>query len=122
VLQRGYWPAGFKSCGAILWETKRTKNWTDSCSPNLEPTSVRLARILAILVSACFRRKSTPSGPLEGSGSRTFVSSSRWLWALRNGLIEVASAKQIQERPGDKDGAGLPIFDRALSSSIGFEA
>jgi hypothetical protein len=43
VLQRVFGPAG-QLCGTILWESKRTKNWSDglACSPKVVPGDMRV--------------------------------------------------------------------------------
>ncbi|WP_141678754.1 DUF2130 domain-containing protein, partial [Acinetobacter baumannii] len=50
VLQRVIGPTG-QACGAILWETKRTKNWSDGWLPKLRGDQRAAKAELALLVS-----------------------------------------------------------------------
>jgi hypothetical protein len=95
VLQRVVGPAG-QAYGAILWETKRTKNWTDGWLGKLRADQRAGGAELAILVSKALPKEVDTFGYVDG----IWVTDSPFVIplaiALRQSLIEIAGAKQAQ--------------------------
>lgn len=96
VLQRVVGPAG-QVCGSILWESKRTKNWSDGWLAKLRGDQRAAKAEIAVLISAALPKEIESFGPLEG----VWVSAPRYavslVIALRQSLIEVAGTRQAQE-------------------------
>ena len=65
VLQRVIGPAG-QACGAMLWETKRTKNWTDGWLAKLRADQRAAGAELAILVSKALPKGVDTFGYVDG--------------------------------------------------------
>lgn len=96
VLQIVCGPAG-QPCGTILWETKRTKNWSDGWLTKLRDDQRSAKAEIAVIVS-----QTLPKG-METFGLIDYV----WITdprsvvpvavALRHMLVEVASARQASE-------------------------
>jgi hypothetical protein len=96
ILQRVVGPAG-KTCGAILWETKRTKNWTDGWLGKLRADQRADRAELAILVSKALPKEVNTFGYVEGIWVTDFPFIVPLAIALRQSLIDVAAARQAQE-------------------------
>ena len=96
VLQRVVGPMG-QACGAILWESKRTKNWSDGWLPKLRKDQRAAKAEIAVLVSTAMPRDIDTFGHIDG----VWITQSRFAMplviALRQSLIEVANARQAQE-------------------------
>jgi hypothetical protein len=92
VVQRVCSPAGH-ACGSILWESKRTKNWSDLWLPKLKQDQREAKAEVAILVSTAL-----PRG-LEGFEFRdsVWVVHPRFALALasvlRSSLVELAAQR-----------------------------
>jgi hypothetical protein len=65
ILQHVVGPAG-QACGAILWETKRTKNWTDGWLAKLRADQRAGGAELAILVSKALPKEVDTFGYVDG--------------------------------------------------------
>lgn len=96
VIQRVHGPIG-QSCGAILWETKRTKNWTDGWLAKLRGDQRAAGAELAILVSSALPKQIETFGQIDG----VWVTDVRFAMplaiALRQSLVEITCARQAQE-------------------------
>lgn len=96
VLQRVVGPAG-QACGSILWESKRTKNWSDGWLAKLRGDQRAAKAEIAVLISEALPKDIETFGPLDG----VWVSAPRYavslVIALRQSLIEVAGTRQAQE-------------------------
>lgn len=91
-----------RSCGKILWETKRTKNWSDSWLQKLKDDQGESKADIAVLVS-----ESLPSGfhhfrQMNGVWVTDIPSVFSLALALRMVLIQVATAKEIESSKDDK--------------------
>lgn len=96
VLQHVFHGAA-QRCGSILWETKRTKTWSDLWLSKLRDNQRTAQAELAIIVSQVL-----PKGiEIFGLKDEVWVTSPRTLIpvtiALRQSLIELAHARQSQE-------------------------
>ncbi len=88
-----------QSCGAILWESKRTKSWNDNWLPKLRDDQRAIKAHLAALLTVELPKNLTNFGCIDG----TWVTSRGCLIglaaALRVGLIEAARARNsLQSR------------------------
>ncbi|MDE2462666.1 MAG: DUF2130 domain-containing protein [Alphaproteobacteria bacterium] len=94
VLQRVVSPAG-QSCGVILWESKRTKNWSDGWLPKLRDDQRAAKADLSVLVSQAMP-KDIETFDLRDS---VWVVSHRVIvpmaTILRDLLVQVNTARQI---------------------------
>ncbi|HWP60128.1 MAG TPA: DUF2130 domain-containing protein [Candidatus Acidoferrales bacterium] len=96
VLQRVVGPLG-QPCGTILWESKRTKNWSDGWLAKLREDQRTAKAEIAVLVSQALPKGVEAFELIEG----VWVTHPRVLVpvavTLRNTLIEVAAARQASE-------------------------
>ncbi len=96
VLQRVIGPLG-QSCGAILWESKRTKNWSDGWLPKLREDQRAAKAEVAVILSQALPKEVETFGLVDG----VWVAHPRvalpLAMSLRQTLIEVAGARQASE-------------------------
>lgn len=96
VLQRVVGPAG-QACGAILWESKRTKNWSDGWLAKLRNDQRAAKAELSVLVSLVLPKDVVAFGHVDG----VWVVEPRYyvplVVALRQSLIELAAARQSRD-------------------------
>jgi hypothetical protein len=96
ALQRVIGPLG-QPCGTILWESKRTKNWSDGWLAKLRDDQRTAKAEIAVIVSQTLPKGVESFDLIEGvwvTHSRAMLSVAL---ALRHSLIEVASARQALE-------------------------
>ncbi len=96
VVHRVFGPLA-QPCGAILWETKRTKNWSDGWLTKLREDQRVAKADFAVLVSHTLPKAVDTFDHIEGvwiTSPRTVVPVSI---ALRHSLIELAAARQAGE-------------------------
>jgi hypothetical protein len=96
VLQRVAGPAG-QICGAILWESKRTKNWSDGWLPKLRNDQRTAKAEIAVLVSDAMPKDIDSFGQIDGVWITRPSFAIPLVIALRQSLIEVANTRQAQE-------------------------
>lgn len=96
ALQNVNTPYG-QSCGQILWESKRTKNWSDGWLAKLRDDQRAAKAEIAILVSQALPKDLETFGQIDG----IWVTHSRYAiplaMTLRHTLIEVANTRKIGE-------------------------
>ena len=96
VLQRVMGPTG-QTCGMILWESKRTKNWSDGWLAKLREDQRTAKADVAVLISQVLPRDMETFGFVDG----VWVAHPRVALpvaiSLRQTLIEVASVRQASE-------------------------
>jgi hypothetical protein len=96
VLQRVVGPIG-QACGAILWETKRTKNWSDAWLPKLRGDQRSAKAELALLVSEVLPKGVESFELVDG----VWVTHPRFVLpvasVLRQSLIELAATRMSQD-------------------------
>ncbi|MBX9916028.1 MAG: DUF2130 domain-containing protein [Nitrosomonas sp.] len=96
VLQRVMGPSG-QWCGAILWESKRTKNWSDGWLAKLRGDQ-RIAKAeIAVLVSSTLPKDIETFGQIDGVWITEPRLALPLVIALRQSLIEIANTRQTQE-------------------------
>ena len=84
-------------CGAILWESKRTKNWSDSWLAKLRGDQRAAKAEITVLISQALPKNIESFGHVEG----VWVTAPQYAFplviSLRQTLIEVTNLKQSQE-------------------------
>jgi len=96
VLQSVIGPLG-QHCGSILWESKRTKNWSDGWLPKLRNDKRAAKADLALIVSDALPKGVETFDLIEGvwvTGTRSAIPIAV---ALRQSLIELSTARQANE-------------------------
>jgi len=96
VVQRVIGPGGVP-CGAILWESKRTKNWSDPWLPKLREDQRRAKAELAVLVSDALPKSVETFDQVEGIWVTAMRCALPVAIALRQSLIELQNLRQSQE-------------------------
>jgi hypothetical protein len=89
-------PSG-QSCGSILWESKRTKNWSDGWLTKLRDDQRSAKADVAILVSQVLPKGVDAFDVIDGvwvTGPRAALPVAT---AMRQTLLQVSMAKQINE-------------------------
>ena len=101
VLHRVNGPIG-QPCGAILWESKRTKNWSEGWLPKLRGDQRNAGAEIAVLVSNALPKDLDTFGHVDG----VWITKPRFaiplVIALRQTLIEVAGTRQAQDGQATK--------------------
>ncbi len=96
ALQRVLGPLG-QVCGTILWESKRTKNWSDGWLVKLRDDQRTAKADIAIIVSQILPKGVEAFDLVDG----VWVTNTKAVFslavALRHSLIEIASARQALE-------------------------
>ncbi len=96
VVQRVVSPMGL-SCGAILWESKRTKNWSDSWLSKLRGDQRTAKAEISVLITQALPKDVESFSHVDG----VWVTAPKYAFplvvSLRQTLIEVANSKQSQE-------------------------
>ncbi len=96
VIQRVVSPMGL-SCGAILWESKRTKNWSDSWLAKLRKDQRSAKAEISVLVSQTLPKNVESFSYVDGIWVTALQYAFPLVISLRQTLIEVANSKQAQE-------------------------
>jgi len=89
-------------CGKILWETKRTRNWSDSWLAKLKDDQRDAKADLAVLVSEALPPDIHHFKEIHGVWVTSVPLAFSLATALRLVLIRVATAKQIESGKDDK--------------------
>lgn len=92
VIQHVYSKAG-QLCGTILWESKRTKNWSDGWIQKLKDDQRAVKASVAVIVSSVLPKEMHAIGNLEGIWVTDFSTAMGLASVLRSGIIEVAQTK-----------------------------
>jgi hypothetical protein len=96
VVQRVVSPSGL-ACGSILWESKRTKNWSDTWLAKLRGDQRAAKAEICLLVSQALPKDVESFEQIDG----VWIAGPKYalplVVALRQSLIEVANSKLSQE-------------------------
>jgi hypothetical protein len=96
VVQRVIGPLD-QHCGAILWESKRTKHWTDAWLPKLREDQRKAKADIALIISNALPKGVHTFDHVDG----VWITESRCAiplaMALRQSLIEIAATRQAGE-------------------------
>lgn len=96
VLQRVIGPQG-QDCGAILWETKRTKNWSESWLAKLRDDQRAAKAELALLVTQTLPKDISAFDLREGVWVTEVRCAIPVAISLRQSLIELSAVRQATE-------------------------
>lgn len=96
VLQRVLGPLD-QSCGTILWESKRTKNWSDSWLAKLRGDQRAAKADMALLVSSALPRDVVGFDLIDGVWVVEPRCAIPVAIALRQSLIEIAAARHARD-------------------------
>jgi hypothetical protein len=96
VLQRVVSPLN-QVCGTILWETKRTKNWSDGWLPKLREDQRAAKAEIAVIISQALPKEIETFGFIDGVWVADPKVALPVALSLRQNLIEVAAARQASE-------------------------
>ncbi|MGZ8519657.1 MAG: DUF2130 domain-containing protein [Candidatus Binatia bacterium] len=96
VLQRVVGPLN-QICGTILWETKRTKNWSDGWLPKLREDQRTAKAEIAVIISQALPKEVDTFGLVDGVWVADPKVALPVALSLRQSLVEVAAARQASE-------------------------
>lgn len=96
ILHRVLNPFG-QMCGTILWESKRTKNWSDSWLGKLREDQRAAKAEIAVIVSQALPKGMETFELIDGVWVTHPRAAIPVAMTLRNTLLEVASARQATE-------------------------
>jgi hypothetical protein len=103
VLQKVLSSSG-QQCGTLLWESKRTKNWSDSWLGKLRNDQRAARADLAVFVTRALPKGVESFDLIEGIWVVEYRCAIPVAIALRQSLIEVATARQANEGQHTKMG------------------
>lgn len=89
-------------CGTIVWESKRTKAWTDTWVAKLKEDQRAIKAELAVIVSNILPKDIKYFGVKDGVWISSYETVIAISTTLRSGLIKVAAAKQAQVGKNEK--------------------
>lgn len=89
-------------CGMIVWETKRTKNWSDGWIAKLKDDQRAVKAEFAVLVTETLPKGVSSFVQIEGVWVTGFSLAAGLAEILRAGLIQVAQARNSAHNKGEK--------------------
>jgi hypothetical protein len=89
-------------CGKIIYESKRTKTWSNNWVEKLKTDKRSKGADVAILVSQVFPKDMERFGEKDGIWICSFTEVSSVAYLLRSGIIKINEAVKSQENKGDK--------------------
>ncbi len=89
-------------CGTILWESKRTKNWSDAWIQKLKDDQREVKATVAVIVSTVLPKDIRHVGNVEGVWVCDFAAAEGLAMALRGGLVDVARTRASIANKGEK--------------------
>ncbi|KAB2879600.1 DUF2130 domain-containing protein [bacterium] len=92
VMQHVYSKSG-QLCGTILWESKRTKNWSDGWIQKLKDDQREVKASIAVIVSAVLPKDVSYIGNNEGIWITDFSTAMGLAAVLRTNIIEIAQTQ-----------------------------
>ncbi len=101
ILQKVVSPAA-QACGTIIWETKRTKAWTDSWIEKLRNDQRDVNAEIAVIVTEAFPRGMQQFGQIEGVWITNPILAGSISAVLREGLIKINQANLASVNKGEK--------------------
>lgn len=104
-----------KVCGMIVWESKRTKNWTESWIPKLKDDLRREKGDIAVIVSTALPDEIKNFGIRDGVMVVSFNSVVALTTLLRKQLIDLNNAKVSGE---DKDKKSEIVYNYLISNDF----
>jgi hypothetical protein len=89
-------------CGKIIYESKRTKTWSNNWVEKLKTDKRSKGADVAILVSQVFPKDMERFGEKDGIWICSFTEVANVAYLLRSGIIKINEAVKSQENKGDK--------------------
>ncbi len=89
-------------CGKIIYESKRTKAWSNSWIDKLKADMRHSGSDVAILTTQVFPKDMEKFGEKDGVWICNFNEVASVAYLLRNGIIKIYEAQKSQENKGDK--------------------
>jgi len=89
-------------CGSIIWETKRTKSWSDSWIQKLKDDQRRVKADVAIIVSISLPKNINHFDIVDGIWVSDFQSAIGLATAIRVGLIQLAHVRDASVSKNEK--------------------
>lgn len=86
-----------QACGALLWETKRTKNWSDGWLAKLRADQRAAGAAFAVLVTTALPKDVETFSYIDNVWVTEFRSAVPLAIALRHSLVEIATARQVHK-------------------------
>lgn len=96
VMQKVCTPSG-QQCGTIIWESKRTKAWSDSWIDKLKEDQRDAKADIAVIVSTILPKDITGIGQINGVWVADYTLATGLATALREVLIEIAKVKTSEK-------------------------
>lgn len=95
-------PTG-EACGTIIWESKRTKAWSDGWIDKLKEDQREAKADIAVIVSTVLPKDVVNDvGSVKGVWVTSFPLAAGLAMALRSGIIEIARTKQSMVGKSEK--------------------
>lgn len=91
-----------RECGKIIYESKRTKTWSNTWIEKLKTDRRNRSADVAILVTQTFPKDMDRFGEKDGVWICNFNEALGVAALVRNGIIKVFEAQKSQENKGDK--------------------
>jgi hypothetical protein len=89
-------------CGRIIYESKRTKAWSNNWIDKLKADKRNSGSDVAILVSQVFPKDMEKFGEKDGVWICNFSEVGSVAYLLRNGILKIHEVQRSQENKGDK--------------------
>ena len=114
ITQRVFTGNGF-SCGIILWEAKRAKNWSADWPEKLKADQREAGADLAVIVTTCMPEGTRGFASVDGVWVCEPMFAGALAGALRQGLISTAAQRVQQANRADKAQA---LYDHLCSTGF----
>jgi hypothetical protein len=98
-------------CGAILWECKNTKHWSDGWIAKLKEDQRTLRAEMAVLVTSTLPKGCTRFGVIDGVLVTDFACAAPLAAMVRTNLLQLSQARSAAVNKGEK----LELLHRYLS-------
>lgn len=89
-------------CGKIIWESKRTKAWSNEWITKLKEDQRSVKAAMAVIISTVLPKGVERIGNVDGVWVTDFSSAIGLAMALRQGLIDVSRTKSANEGRNEK--------------------
>lgn len=91
-----------KICGTIIWESKRTKNWSDTWVPKLKKDRQKIKADVAIIVTQTLPKNIKNFGLFNGIWVTNYFNFLNLADIFRGNIIKIASTKALAEGKDQK--------------------
>ena len=96
IVQRVYTPSG-QACGVIVWETKRTKDWSDGWISKVQEDAAKMQGDASVLVSRVLPKGVRTFSFVGGVVVSSFACAIPVATLIRLRLLEVARQKRVDQ-------------------------